>query len=277
MYFTVCMQVTGFKDVVILLCVFMQYIFLLKGMLMLEVKEDTVRKIESFNAENVLVMEYYSNLIDNINNLEELRKDYNDELENIYNEMGRPEKFIRLGEETESVYMDSSNMDCNNDSEVNPLIKSIIANTKMKLEKLGVKYKINVDVPNDIKIDYMDLSSVMINMFGNALEALEIYVNDNKKTESKVDVDKYHLKADIISDEKGINIIVENVKSSNQKTRTLDGKYITSKKEKDFHGYGMQIIERIAEKYNGYMKVEYGERIFRNNVKLCNMSIKVGR
>ena len=44
--------------------------------------------------------------------------------------------------------------------------------------------------------------------------------------------------------------------------------FITTKENKEAHGYGMQIIKRIAKKYNGTMEVEYDETSFVNKVTL---------
>ena len=65
-----------------------------------------------------------------------------------------------------------------------------------------------------------------------------------------------------------LKIEVKNVKSTKQKVRLLEDKYITSKKDKSIHGYGMQIIKRTADKYDGNMEVEYTSNSFKNSVTL---------
>jgi hypothetical protein len=60
----------------------------------------------------------------------------------------------------------------------------------------------------------------------------------------------------------------ENIKSVSNKINKLEDKYITSKQDSSAHGYGMQIIERIAKKYNGEMNATYSSESFRNTVVL---------
>ena len=62
-------------------------------------------------------------------------------------------------------------------------------------------------------------------------------------------------------------IEVENIKSPNQRVIAIHNKYISSK-EKTGHGYGLLIIKRIAEKYDGRMEISYTENWFKNKVTL---------
>ena len=54
--------------------------------------------------------------------------------------------------------------------------------------------------------------------------------------------------------------------SAKQKTRRVEDRLISSKKNKETHGYGMQIIERIAKKYGGSMQMEYRDTKFINKI-----------
>jgi sensor histidine kinase regulating citrate/malate metabolism len=59
---------------------------------------------------------------------------------------------------------------------------------------------------------------------------------------------------------------VGNVKRARQKIVEIKGKYGTTKENKEGHGYGMEIIREIAEKYNGKMEVRYAKDYFVNRV-----------
>ena len=148
------------------------------------------------------------------------------------------------------------------------LVNNIISNIKSQLDLLNVQYKIEVDVPEIICMDYSDLSSLLINIFGNAIDAIEVYVDEIKEGKPAKNKEKYLLEGIVNADVKEIKIEVKNVKSSKQKVRLLDDKYITSKKDKSIHGYGMQIIKRTVDKYNGNMEVEYTSNSFKNSVRI---------
>ena len=145
----------------------------------------------------------------------------------------------------------------------NILVSNILYNVKRQLDKLNCKYELDFDIPKNIKPDSMDLSSLLINIFDNAIEALTIYMAKPKKKKIA-----YHLKAYGKIEDNMLKICVENVKSPSQKTRRLNNTYVTSKVKKELHGYGMQIIDKIVKKYDGNMKVEYTDTRFCNSIEL---------
>ena len=242
-------------------------LWLLRSMSLLEIKEDTEGKIKNFEKETELVAEYYSELYENINNLENIKSEYNAELKNIYSITGKISEFQEIRE----VDIENKASEIIKSNKSNVLVNNIISNIKSQLDLLNVQYKIEVDVPEIISMDYSDLSSILINMFGNAIEAIEVYVNELNEGKSVKNKEKYFLEGIVYVNEKEIKIEVKNVKSNKQKVRLLDDKYITSKKDKSIHGYGMQIIKRTVEKYNGNMEVEYTNNSFKNSV-ICNCS-----
>ena len=240
-------------------------LWLLRCMTLLEIKEDTEEKIRNFEKETELISEYYTELSENINNLESIKSEYNDELKNIYEVTGKVSEFEEVVEEVSENKRTNKEI---NDRSSNVLINNIIANIKAQLDLLNAPYKIDVDVPEIISMNYSDLSSLLINMFGNAIEAIEVYVDESKEGKSVKNKENYFLEGIVKSDGKEIKIEVKNVKSSKQKVRLLDDKYITSKKDKSIHGYGMQIIKRIADKYDGNMEVKYTNNSFENSIRI---------
>ena len=51
--------------------------------------------------------------------------------------------------------------------------------------------------------------------------------------------------------------------------RITNGKYKSSKKNSDRHGYGLKIINGIAEKYNGILSVQVRGGFFAVTTTLC--------
>ena len=239
-------------------------LWLLRCMTLLEIKEDTEEKIKNFEKETELIAEYYSELSENINNLESIKNEYNYELKNIYEITGKISEFDKAKDDDKN----KKSKEEMTSNKSNVLVNNIISNVKAQLDLLNAPYKIDVDVTENINMDYGDLSSLLINMFGNAIEAVEIYVNELKEGKPVKNKENYFLEGIVNADEKEIKIEIKNIKSSKQKVRLLDDKYITSKKDKSIHGYGMQIIKRTVDKYNGDMEVEYTSESFINSVKI---------
>lgn len=63
-----------------------------------------------------------------------------------------------------------------------------------------------------------------------------------------------------------LNIKVKNSRSRKRRINKLGNKYLTSKNNKSTHGYGLQVIESIAKKYDGKMMISYGDGWFCNEV-----------
>ena len=80
---------------------------------------------------------------------------------------------------------------------------------------MGCKYNIDMDIPANIRIETADLSSLLINVFDNAIEAISIYMKSDKKKKRT----QYHLMAKAYKQDDRLIIRVENVKSSKQKKR----------------------------------------------------------
>ena len=61
--------------------------------------------------------------------------------------------------------------------------------------------------------------------------------------------------------EKGVlQIEIEN--SYNGKLDIKEGKFLTTKTDKRFHGIGLSNVKRIVEKYNGLIEIQSGENVF---------------
>lgn len=109
--------------------------------------------------------------------------------------------------------------------------------------------------PSNTNISDMDLCILFSNLLKNALEAAKLY--DGK--EKEVDV---HIK------EFGSNYFIFVKNPCKSKPVRKNNKFITSKKDKENHGFGMLNIEQIVKKYNGIINYEYGENTFMVQIDL---------
>ncbi|OVE66458.1 hypothetical protein CCS79_18865 [Clostridium diolis] len=110
--------------------------------------------------------------------------------------------------------------------------------------KNDIDFKVNLNIPEDINIDKLDLSIVIGNCVKNAIEAC-----DNIKDKGK----KYiNIRAEI----KGFQLIVK-IKNSFNGQIIKEGNIIKTSKTEDGHGIGLINIRNIVEKYNGYLNIKY--------------------
>jgi sensor histidine kinase regulating citrate/malate metabolism len=116
-----------------------------------------------------------------------------------------------------------------------------------------IEFKVNLDIPENIKIDNLDLSIVIGNCVENAIEAC-----NNIK-------DKSHKYIVIKAEVKGFNLVIKIKNSFNGKIINEDNIIKTSKKSQE-HGIGLSNVRKICEKYNGFFNVKYTESEFEANI-----------
>lgn len=132
----------------------------------------------------------------------------------------------------------------------NKVVNSILNNKYNYFTNLNIKTNIDVYIPNYINISQIDLCSIFSNTIDNAVEACRKIQDQNKRyinIKSKVD--------------KGF--LVYSIENSKENCLEVNGnKFITDKKEFFMHGYGLDIIRNIVDKYNGTIEIEYEENKF---------------
>lgn len=105
-------------------------------------------------------------------------------------------------------------------------------------------------------VSQSDLYSIFGNAIDNAIEA----VSELKEPERRII-------SLVVTAQKGVVV----VHTENYYTGTVelkDGLPITSKEDKDYHGFGIKSIRLIAEKYGGTMSCAVGDGIFRLDILL---------
>ena len=131
-------------------------------------------------------------------------------------------------------------------------------NTILNIKAKAAREKgivLDVSVPkemDDLKIADMDLVVLLANCLDNAIEAVE-QLTENKTVRL------------IISDkEDGIAIFIENTYLQTEKGKSL----VTSKANKQEHGYGIQNIQRTVDKYSGIFRIESEKKKFKVKIFL---------
>ncbi|MGN0620749.1 MAG: sensor histidine kinase [Porcipelethomonas sp.] len=120
----------------------------------------------------------------------------------------------------------------------NPIINAVIYDKNSTAAELNIDFEIHLDIPQDMDIALTDLCSVFSNLIDNAFKAAE--KSNNKKV--------------ILTAWSDIGYLF--VKTKNYSDNADD---LLSKKKHslmDEHGYGIEIMKDIAEKYDGEFNIQ---------------------
>lgn len=136
------------------------------------------------------------------------------------------------------------------------VIVDAILNSKISL---ALSKKINVNakatVPKELKISEIDLCVIIGNLLDNAMEACLKQINENDRfIRVYIDIFKGQLYISVT------NSVGGDVRKN--------GKNYISTKNSASHGFGLMSIDRIAEKYEGYVNRQNEEGVFATEVML---------
>lgn len=128
-------------------------------------------------------------------------------------------------------------------------IDSILKYYMSIARKNNIDFKVNLNIPENINIDNIDLSIVMGNCIENAIEACNNIMDKSQKY--------INISAEI----KGFQLLIK-IKNSFDGQVIEDGNVIKTSKIGEGHGIGLSNVRNISEKYNGYFKVKYNDNEF---------------
>lgn len=136
----------------------------------------------------------------------------------------------------------------------NSVIDVFVGNVMAESEKyfIRTKYKIAY-IGEDLLTEKDDLCAIIGNIFDNAIEACKS-IPDTLKIDRFIDID-------ILKDETSLVISVTNSYSS-ENVKKINGRFKTSKKDKENHGIGLYSIEQILEKNKGYSIIDSNMNTF---------------
>jgi two-component system sensor histidine kinase AgrC len=136
----------------------------------------------------------------------------------------------------------------------NQALDSIINIKARKAENNGLKFSVKIEDNIDIKINPMDIVTVLGNALDNAIEA--------NRLGGFVAVDIH---------ENNSYLAFKITNSAKEPKQSAAG-YETSKQDKKNHGFGMRSIKNTVKKYNGDIHTEYKNDIFYLDIFMENMS-----
>ena len=193
-----------------------------------------------------------------------------DEVQNIYREMRgwrhdyhnhiqTMKAYRKLGEDDKiDEYLAGLEADL---TAVDTLVRSgnvkvdAILNSKLSLAKeKGIGVNAKAIVPSELSISEIDLCVILGNLLDNAIEAT--MKNDRAEDRS----------IRVYIDVKRGNLYISVTNTSGEKARKQDGRFVSSKG--GYHGLGLMRVDRLVERYGGYLKRRDEEGAFSTEIML---------
>lgn len=200
---------------------------------------------------------YYQTLIDKEQYTKRFRHDINNHIYCMYH-LCEKKKYEELMHYLND--MNKFTIDLNFDINTGNSIVNIIVNdlyTRNKNDNIDVIWK--GYLPENIHISSMDLCTIFSNLLSNAIEAVKkLYHIDSKTIE-------------VIIKSLNTNLVIQINNPVNEKIDILNNRLITTKKNKDYHGFGSINIEKCVEKYGGDIQYSCTDNLFTASIVLPNV------
>lgn len=130
----------------------------------------------------------------------------------------------------------------------NELLNIILSIKTEEAKKYDINIELKIDYFIELNMEDIDVCNIFTNLLDNSIEAAKKNENKNVK---------------LYIYEKNGYVIIKNENFCKCYKKNKIGKFETTKKDKKSHGYGIKIIEKTLEKYNGDLNVRIDNGIFR--------------
>lgn len=116
----------------------------------------------------------------------------------------------------------------------NPIVNAVIWQKSREATEKGIDFKININKDEELLIEKTDICSVVANLLDNALTEASNHNNSFIEINAKTD----------------IGMVLVEVRNTSDKV--FDENQIPETTKTDgCHGYGLEIVDKIAKKYDG--------------------------
>ena len=138
-----------------------------------------------------------------------------------------------------------------------------LINSKITIAETDhIQVKANIEFPRHTNIRSADLVAILGNLIDNALEAA-VNAEDNLRF--------INLTIRRIND----MLIVKVENGCKNAPKQAGGKFLTTKDDQSFHGWGLKSVQSAAERYDGTVVTEYENNIFKVVVTLSYEAVKI--
>lgn len=125
---------------------------------------------------------------------------------------------------------------------------------KEKMDKLLVDFSLECRI-GQIPMENADFIVMLENLFDNSIDAV-----------AKCEIEARKIELSILSVNEMFILKLKNASIS--KPKTQNGRFITDKEEKNRHGWGLESVKRIVDKYGGHLMFRYDDTFFEASVMI---------
>ena len=206
-------------------------------------------KMQIVNEKLKMQYKYYLDMEENQKKMRQVYHDMNNHIKNI--------KSMKSNSSEIDEYIYSIEKEVKENSRVyntgNTLLDIILFEKNKECLKNEIEFNTLIDFRECDFMEMIDISSIFSNLIDNAIEAC-----------AKIDEDQKRYITLRTTSIKGYFVIrCENSKSKNiHSSRDNKGRFITSKKDKFYHGIGIESIKSSINKYGGDIRIKEEEEKF---------------
>ncbi len=132
----------------------------------------------------------------------------------------------------------------------NLTVNAIVQDAAARAESAGVRFDAEISVPERVDIPDEDLCCLLMNMLDNALEAARRAPEGERDISLRITV------------REGFFAVLCENSYAGELSFDERGRPLTTKQEKEKHGFGMAQMAAVAEKYHGELDVSHTDRVF---------------
>ncbi len=228
---------------------------------MKKLSDREILKEKLYWSENVktLELEYYNNLQQKTNEVRKIRHDFKDNIETINLLISEnTDESIEKAKEMLASLNDNIRSSTISVYADNVVVNAVVGAKVEEASRENIQIDVKIDLPRELGLESIDLNCVFLNLLNNAIESCKkLPENTERKIVLKSAIQAEYLL--IKTENPFVEINVDN-----------KGKIKTTKTDKKNHGFGMTLINDIAQKYNGTF-----ETTAENNQFTAVVSLKV--
>lgn len=136
-------------------------------------------------------------------------------------------------------------------------IDALITVKKLKMQENNIRFTHRLCVPKEMSLQTLDFCVVLGNLLDNAIEANE-----------KLPKDDRFISLSAAQKQGYLSVQISNAVS--ERVRIVNNGIITTKRNKEIHGFGLQSVTEIVEKYDGIISFEQKDEVFTVIVMMRN-------
>lgn len=224
-------------------------VYLMYMLLQEQQKKEMEKKLSQMEMQRAISVQHYEEIEKRREDFAKIRHDINNQLSAIGSLMGTGQ--VEKAQEMISslggyIAETGENRYC-----FDPIVNAVLTECEEKCDSYGIKTEFDIVIPGALKIEPVKICSIFSNLIRNAQAAALDYLKAGK--------DNSFISVHAKLNGEYLNVVVKNSCLNQQKKKTKDRKH-----------YGVEILQQIAEEYNGYYEAKQQDELYECFVSVAN-------